>query len=204
MTCRFQWPPSSSANPQKGERLPAEIDREDAAVRRHARRDLQCEVAGARAQIDDRHPGWRSRCRRISSGRCQVSRSRSTLSSVPSVRPPPPHEERWHDDNDQREDAHAVSSRERFIPTRASRAPVTDDGHAIVCSVRVQPRTSERTALISRRARECRVCVLAAVICRDDGCTSSPTALAAASSRAASRRICWFSSRRPPTPPIAP
>ncbi len=45
------------ADPQEGQRLPAEIDRNDPSLRCHPRRDLQREVPGARPEIDDRIPG---------------------------------------------------------------------------------------------------------------------------------------------------
>jgi hypothetical protein len=44
------------ADPQEGQRLSAKVDRDDATIRRHARCDLQREVASARAQIDDGVP----------------------------------------------------------------------------------------------------------------------------------------------------
>ncbi len=47
-------PAERGPDPQKRQRFPAEINRDDPAARTHARCDLQGEVAGARAQIDDR------------------------------------------------------------------------------------------------------------------------------------------------------
>jgi hypothetical protein len=48
------------ADPQKGQRLPAEVDGEDATVRGHARRHLQREIACARAQVHHSVPGAES------------------------------------------------------------------------------------------------------------------------------------------------
>jgi hypothetical protein len=44
------------SDPQKSQRLPAQVDRNHAPIRAYAWRDLERKVPGARAEIDDSHP----------------------------------------------------------------------------------------------------------------------------------------------------
>ena len=43
-------------DPQKGQRLPAQVDRKHAPIRAYAWRDLEREITCARPEIDDSHP----------------------------------------------------------------------------------------------------------------------------------------------------